>query len=162
VAAALQRRGIRFEMSLYGSGALEGALREQIAAEGLEGRVRLEGLLEFHRELMPRLRDTVDLFACCHPQGDPSCTYLETMAAGVPMVGYENESFAGLMRRGPIGWGVPIGQVEAMADVIARLDRDRGELAERAEAALAFAREHTFEATFARRVAHLREVAEAA
>jgi glycosyltransferase involved in cell wall biosynthesis len=80
-------------------------------------------------------------------------------AAGVPIVGYANEAFAGLTRLGPFGWSTPLGDVSSLADEIARLARDREALARAATSALRFAREHTFESTFKRRIDHLSEVA---
>jgi colanic acid/amylovoran biosynthesis glycosyltransferase len=162
LAAALRDRGVAFQLDIFGSGPLEEQLRQRTAQQGLAGMVKLEGVLDFHGELLPRLRETVDLFVCCHVQGDPSCTYLETMSAGVPIVGYSNEAFAGLCAQAPIGWATPLRDVDALADEIARLADARAELARHAEAAVAFAREHAFERTFRRRVAHLREVAERA
>jgi glycosyltransferase involved in cell wall biosynthesis len=160
VARALRDRGVDFHLSIFGGGALEERLRREIREHGLEGRVTLEGVLDFHGALLPRLKREVDLFVCCHPQGDPSCTYLETLAAGVPIAGYANEAFAGLLREAAVGWSVPIGAVDRLADEIAHLDRERGELADAAGRALAFARRHAFEATFQRRLGHLREVLE--
>jgi glycosyltransferase involved in cell wall biosynthesis len=104
------------------------------------------------------VRDTVDLFVCCHRQGDPSCTYLETLSAGVPIVGYANEAFEGLVRLGKFGWTVPMNDPARLADEIARLDRSRAELGSAARAAIEFARQHSFEATFQRRVDHLAAV----
>lgn len=33
----------------------------------------------------------------CHRQGDPSCTYLETYACGMPIVGYNNQAHQGIL-----------------------------------------------------------------
>lgn len=159
VADHLRKRGVDFQMSIFGGGTLEPSMRREIARLELDRQVKLEGVVDFHRELMPRIRDEIDLFVCCHRQGDPSCTYLETMAAGVPIAGYANEAFAGLTRLGPFGWSTPLGDVSSLADEIARLARDREALARGATSALRFAREHTFEGTFKRRIDHLREVA---
>jgi glycosyltransferase involved in cell wall biosynthesis len=116
----------------------------------------MKGVLDFRTELAPLVRDEVDLFVCPHVQGDPSCTYLETFACGVPMVGYDNEAFGGLMTYVDAGWRVPLGDPEAMASAILALDRDRAAIVAKARAARDFAREHTFEATCRRRMEHLR------
>lgn len=160
VAAALRKRGVDFHLSIFGAGELEAAIREDIRRLALEQSVKLEGVLEFHNELLPRLRDSIDLFVCCHVQGDPSCTYLETMSAGVPIVGYANEAFAGLARRVSVAGIAPIGDVEKMADEISKLARDRSLLVSAAKDALKFARQHTFEGTFQRRIRHLQGVYE--
>jgi len=158
IAVALRERSVAFSLRIFGGGTLEPQIRREIREHGLEECVVLEGVLDFHRELLPRMKGEVDLFVCCHPQGDPSCTYLETMAAGVPIIGYANEAFSGILRQADVGWSVPLGSVDRLADGIARLDRERGELASIASRALAFARQHSFESTFQRRIDHLNEV----
>jgi glycosyltransferase involved in cell wall biosynthesis len=107
---------------------------------------------------MPTVRDAVDLFVCCHRQGDPSCTYLETLACGVPIVGYGNEAFEGLMRHCPAGESVPMNDWTAMASVIEKLARDPRRFAKMARIGLAFAREHTFEHEFKRRIEHMAQL----
>jgi colanic acid/amylovoran biosynthesis glycosyltransferase len=159
VAAELDRRGVPFKMDIYGDGPLAATMRDDLARRRLDDRVKLGGVLDFHSQLLPTMRDEVDLFVCCHPQGDPSCTYLETMSAGVPIVGYANDAFAGLVRERPIGWSVPRGDARRMAGEIARLAEDRQGLAARASASLTFARTHTFEQTFRRRIDHLAAIA---
>jgi glycosyltransferase involved in cell wall biosynthesis len=162
VAKLLRQSGLPFHLSIFGDGDLKSSMTAEIEREGLNKCVTLEGVLDFHAGLMPRVRETVDLFVCCHRQGDPSCTYLETLSAGVPIVGYANEAFAGLARFGKFGWTVPLGNSALLAQEISRLAQSRAELTAAAEAAISFARQHTFAATFQRRVAHLREVARSA
>lgn len=161
VAAALARLGVAFTMDICGGGALEANVRETIASAGLESKVRLRGVLDFQSELMPFVRDQVDLFVCCHRQGDPSCTYLETMSCGTPIAGYDNEAFAGVVKTSEAGWTSPMDQPEALASVIAELDRDRPALFTAARASLEFAKGHTFEHTMRRRVEHMLACAEA-
>lgn len=155
VARALRDLGVPFILDIYGDGPLVPDLKAAIQAHHLEGIVRLGGVLDFASELMPMVRDEVDLFVCCHRQGDPSCTYLETMACGVPIVGYANEAFEGLMQRCPAGVSVPMNDSAAMAAAIERLCRDPKQVGEMARAALAFARKHTFEQEFQLRIEHM-------
>jgi colanic acid/amylovoran biosynthesis glycosyltransferase len=161
VAAALKARKLDFELNIYGAGSSEPAMRREIARLGLESEVNLAGTLDFGGELMPRLREHTDLLVCCHRQGDPACTYIETLACGVPIVGYANEAWLGLLRRVNAGAAVPLNDTQALADCIARVAADRGCLREWSYAALRFAREHCFEQTFASRVEHFRAVADA-
>ena len=159
VAVVLAERNLPFQLTVYGDGESVPWMRKRIAEAGLEDRVTLAGVLDFQRELVPRMKEEVDLFVCCHRQGDPSCTYLETMACGVPIVGYRNEAWAGLEKIAQAGWGVPLNDVRQMADQIAAIDKDRQQLAAMSRSALAFARQHTFEKTFANRIEHMRQVA---
>lgn len=158
VARALRDRQVPFTMDIYGDGPLVAELEKTIAQHALEDVVRLHGVLDFATELMPTVRDAVDVFVCCHRQGDPSCTYLETMACGVPIVGYANEAFEGLMQRCPAGESVPMNDWSAMAAAIERLAREPRRLTDMAECGLAFAREHTFEREFQRRIEHMAQL----
>lgn len=159
VAAELKRLGVPFQLSICGDGTLKPSMQQRIEAEDLGDLVKLMGVLDFQRELVPFIKQTVDLFVCCHRQGDPSCTYLETLACGVPIVGYDNEAFAGIKRYSQTGWVVPINQPKLLAQQIAKLEGDRAALKAMAIRALSFARAHTFEKTFAARIEHIERVA---
>jgi glycosyltransferase involved in cell wall biosynthesis len=156
VAAELRRRGVEFTMDLFGGGDLEPPLRHLIQQQGLADQVRLRGVLDFAAELMPAVSRNADLFVCCHRQGDPSCTYMETMSCGTPIAGYDNEAFAGVVAQSGVGWLSPMDDPRRLAEKIAALDADRPALAAAAAAARAFAAKHVFEEIMARRIEHLR------
>ena len=162
VAAHLRRLGIPFEMSICGDGECMSRLRTDVAELGLVDNVKFRGTLDFKTELVPFVANETDLFVCCHRQGDPSCTYLETMACGVPIVGYGNEAFEGLVQASGTGWVVPLGRPVELAERIATIYRDPEAFAAAAQRSLAFARDHTFEKTFRRRIEHLEQVMAAA
>ncbi|MBB5518538.1 glycosyltransferase [Amphiplicatus metriothermophilus] len=159
VAQALMTLGVDFTLDVFGAGSLEEEIKEAIERLGLGGRVILHGIVDFETSLTPYLRARADMFVCCHPQSDPSCTYLETYGCGVPIIGYDNAAFEGLRRASGAGWSTPMNRPDMAAREIARLDREREEIIAHAERALAFAREHTFEKTFERRIAQLRKLA---
>jgi hypothetical protein len=119
----------------------------------------MRGVLDFRTELVPFVREQVDVFVCPHVQGDPSCTYMETFALGVPIAGYDNEAFQGLVELGPVGWSSPLGDIERLADRITWLDCNRESIAARSRFARTLAEDHTMERTFARRLEHLRRLA---
>lgn len=158
VAQVLRDQQVPFTMDIYGDGPLVAELQETIARLGLQDLVRLGGVLDFASELMPRVRDTADLFVCCHRQGDPSCTYLETLACGVPIVGYGNEAFDGLMHLCPAGESVAMNDWPALAAVIAKLTREPRRLSEMAHLGLTFARDHAFENEFKRRIEQMAQL----
>jgi glycosyltransferase involved in cell wall biosynthesis len=160
VAGHLRRKGLNFKLSICGGGVLENVMKERIEQDGLHEHVVMMGVLPFERELIPLLKNGADLFLCCHKQGDPSSTYLETFSCGVPVAGYGNEALTGLLKHADVGWSVPDNSPEGLADVIMALDRNRPDLAKKSFSALYFARRHTFEQTFARRMAFFKEVAE--
>jgi colanic acid/amylovoran biosynthesis glycosyltransferase len=160
VLAALHRRGVtRATLDIYGDGGLRTSIAAQAQAAGLENHVRLHGPVPYEQVLVPAFRDTVDLFLCCHPQADPSCTYLETLGCGVPIAGFCNDAFKGVLALGGCGVGVPIGDVEGLAGTITCLDADRTRLAALTRGAASVASQHLFESVFAQRVAHLRAIA---
>ncbi|GAB4530650.1 MAG: hypothetical protein Kow00133_19380 [Amphiplicatus sp.] len=160
VARALMDLGVDFTFETFGGGSLEQDMKAAIERLALGERFTLRGVVDFETALTPYLRAKADLFVCCHPQSDPSCTYLETYGCGVPIVGYDNAAFEGVRRASGAGWRAPKNRPDLIAREIARLDGAREEIIEHAERALAFAREHTFEKTFERRIAQLRTLAE--
>ena len=106
-------------------------------------------------ELLPLVTDDVDLFVCCHRQGDPSCTYTETMSCGTPIAGYDNEAFQGMVKHSGTGFLSPMDRPRALARLIADLNSDRPRLADASLAALDFASAHDFESTMSGRVEHM-------
>jgi glycosyltransferase involved in cell wall biosynthesis len=155
IAASLKKRGLRFSMGICGGGELEPVIATDIRRLGLGDHVRLHGVLDFESELMPYVSRHVDLFVCCHRQGDPSCTYLETMACGTPIVGYDNDAFTGIAAHSHVGWTSPMDDIERLAMTILDVERDRDMLTDAAFRARDFAARHTFEDTMQRRVDHL-------
>lgn len=158
VAASLRQQGVPFRFDIYGDGPLVPSMAEEIRSLGLEKEVVLGGVLDFATELMPRMRQEIDLFVCCHRQGDPSCTYLETWACGVPIVGYDNEAFTGLLRICRAGHAVPMDDWQGLAKAIARLSQTPEELINLAREGMSFAKNHTFESEFQARIDHAKRL----
>lgn len=155
VAAELRRRQVAFTLDIVGNGPLRDRLERELARLELRDRVRVHGAMDFVTGWVPLLRARADLFVCCHPQGDPSSTYPEVMSCGVPIAGYANEAFTGIVAHSQGGWLTPVGSPRALAEQIAHLDRTRGEVAAAAARARTFAVAHAFERTFFARTAHM-------
>jgi glycosyltransferase involved in cell wall biosynthesis len=162
VARQLRRLKVNFHLTICGDGDLKDEMQRAIETGHLQKHVSLMGVLDFRNDLVPYVRSAVDLFVCCHPQGDPSCTYLETMSCGVPIAGYANEAFEGVVRSSGSGWLTPLNNPAALARTIAEIQGTPDALREMSLSALRFARSHTFEQTFSRRIEHLRECMEPA
>jgi len=158
VATELERRAFPFELWVAGDGDRREALQEKIVATGLEDRVRFLGVLDFHDGLLPLLKREVDLFVCTHVQGDPSCTYLETFSAGVPIVGFDNEALAGVVEYSGAGWVSPMGDARALVTRIVQVWDEEDAFLRASLRAVEFAREHSFESEFHRRVVDLQQV----
>jgi glycosyltransferase involved in cell wall biosynthesis len=155
VATLLREKRVPFRMTICGDGQLRPGMVQQIEAAGLGTSVSLPGVLNFGKELLPFMKQSADLFVCCHLQGDPSCTYLETFSCGVPIVGYDNEALSTLLAQSEAGRAVPKNDAEALVKLIAELDQDRARLSLWAYRARNFAAKHTMERTFGARVQHL-------
>lgn len=160
IARLLQTRGCPFSLDIYGDGSLRASMVQAINDAGLNGCVRIHGPVDYNAFLVPTFKSSVDLFLCCHPQGDPSCTYLETLGCGVPIVGYRNEAWQGVLNLGPCGASVPIGDDAAMAGEVIKLHRDRAELGRLTLGAVAVAESRTFEKVYSQRIDHLWSIAE--
>ena len=158
VANELRNRQVNFRLSIVGDGELVNELRAQILRHQLESLVTVLAPKQFRSELIPFVQ-RMDLFVCPHPQGDPSCTYVETLACGVPIVGYANEALEGVARHSNAAWHVPLGQPRALAAEIVRLAGDRAEVSAASIRAREFATQHTFDTTYGRRVDQLRQLA---
>lgn len=155
LACELKRLGVPFSLDIYGDGPLRTAISQDISRLGLGDCVKLHGVKSFLSEWVPLLRLHADIFVCCHVQGDPSSTYPEVMSCGVPIVGYDNEAFVGVVRASKSGWLCPLGSPRHIAAELHRLNDRRDEIAEASRSARQFGIANNFEATFSARVAHL-------
>ncbi|MDF3606742.1 glycosyltransferase [Paracoccus sp. DMF-8] len=148
LADALRSRAIPFTLVIEGRGSLSDHIRDQIAARGLGDHVTLPGLVPFERVLVPMFRRQADLLISCRVQAEPSGVFVEAMASGLPVLGYENLMLSPLIRDSGGGWTVPMDDLAGMVQVIDGLNRNRRRLTERSEAALDYARRHDFETEF--------------
>lgn len=158
VIEALAHRKIDFNFDIFGEGRLRSMMEAQIGMLGLGNRVKFHGPVRFNEVLIPFLKSHADLFLCCHPQSDPSCTYIETLACGVPIAGYNNDAFRGILDLGDVGHAVTVNDAEALADVVDVLGRDRPRLHAMARATHTVVRDHSFEKTFQNRINHLMQI----
>lgn len=155
VAVELRALGVDFTLDIYGTGSLEAEMATGITRHGLQGQVRLHGPVDFATVLVPWLRQNADLFLSCHRQADPSCTYLESIGCGLPVVGYANAMLAALVRDSKTGWTVPMGDIAALAARVATLAQDRAAVTVHAARGLTYAQSHDFRTEFVGRMDHL-------
>ncbi|MCC5969968.1 MAG: glycosyltransferase [Pararhodobacter sp.] len=155
----LKLRGVAFTLELFGNGSLDGRLRDGIAALGMDDRVTLAGNPGFGAALAPHLRKGADLLLSARRADDPDPVYLEAMGCGVPVLGYANGMWRRLHAESGGGWLCRSGSVAALSSTLALLDTDREAIIRASSRALSYARGHTFESVFSRRMSHLREIA---
>ena len=163
IAGALARTGMDFSLDIFGTGSLEAEMKAALdsasAPASLRKKVRLNGTLDFNSQLVPRIRTEIDLFLCCHRQSDPSCTYLETLGCGVPILGYRNRALAGIVSLADVGWMTRPNARDEFVEKLVNLNRNRSELTSKMQNARKFALVHSFEAEFKSRVDHLWRIA---
>jgi glycosyltransferase involved in cell wall biosynthesis len=119
---------------LVGSGELEGAVREQVAQLGLEGRVRFLGV----RADVAEILNASDVFVLSSRwEGNPM-SVMEAMASGLPVVSTAVGGVPELVRDGETGLLVPSEDAGALARAIQALVDDPA----RRQAMGAAARQH--------------------
>src|SRR5277367_2157058 len=153
VGIELDRLGLDFQLDLYGKGPLKEPMELLASQSKAAGKIKIHDAVAYRPDLQ-RIAKQADLFVCCHVQGDPSCTYLETFASGVPIVGYANEMWTPLSLDSGAGEAVPKGDYRALARTVARLV-GTPRLDELSLRARDFAAANTMEIAWDRRISHL-------
>lgn len=152
----LKKFNIEFCVDVFGSGSLVSDIKLLCKKNNLCKNMVFHGSVDFQNQLVPYAREFGDIYLSCHRQSDPSCTYLESMGCGLPVIGYNNDMLVDLVRESQAGWTVPLGNWKALAERIADLSEKRNEIVYASTNALRFARSHSFEIEFSRRVEHLK------
>lgn len=160
VAIRCVQDGVPAEFLCHGQGSQRQAMQAAVAAAGVGDRVQVHDAVPFP-QLMAVARGC-DLFVACHVQSDPSCSYLEAMGAGLPVLGYANRMWRSMAADSGAGDHVPLRDQRALAAAIAARLRDPRRLAEWSNRARAYALQHCFENEFARRTAAIRDAYAAA
>lgn len=152
----LRKLGVDATLDIYGAGSLEGEISAGLSE--FNGTVRLHGPVDFETQLVPISRTQADAFLSCHRQSDPSCTYVEAMGCGLAIAGYDNAMWSRLSAEAESGALAPMGNVKALAQRVARWDKNRAELIDSAARGLDFANAHHFDAEFGKRMDHLKSL----
>lgn len=150
VALGCLEAGLDITLDCYGQGSLRG-LMESLATP--HEQIRVHGPVPYP-ELVSLSKDC-DAFLCCHIQGDPSCTYLEAMGCGLPVIGYGNRMWSRMCRESRAGFVCEVGDIGAMVEAVGSIP---GVLAEMSREARAFAEARCFEKEFSKRIAGLEQI----
>ena len=156
IACELRRRDVPCEFIIYGQGSQRAAMDRLVAENGLAKTVKLHEPVPY-----PQLVETsreCDVFVCCHVQGDPSCTYLESMGSGLPIVGYANPMWTAMQAHSRAGLVTKLGAPDKAAEELRKLLANPDMLDALSRQARSFAADHTFEHEFARRTDSLKEL----
>lgn len=146
VALECGNRGLAVEMHCFGQGSLYSEMTRLASLARDPVHIQIHDSIPYP-ELI-RVSQTFDLFVCCHIQSDPSCTYLESFGAGLPIVGYANRMWRRLSEESGVGGYSKIGQPGAVAENIQTLCSDPQAFNDMSERARRFAADHCFEQEF--------------
>ncbi len=139
------QQGLNIELNCYGSGSLRDEMRS-LAGRAPAGSINIFDSIPYP-ELVRKSYES-DLFICCHIQSDPSCTYLESFGAGLPIVGYGNRMWKRLCTVSQAGDYSPIGDQKHVVKTIQELIKDERNIDNLSNRARDFALTHTFENEF--------------
>jgi len=156
VALAAQRLGVAVELHTFGQGSLKDEMSLLAAQSSQPGSIVVNDAIAY--PVLAQKAREFDAFVCCHIQSDPSCTYIESMGAGLPIVGYGNRMWARLCAESAAGYAVPMSRIDELARRVGELAGDAQTLGRMSHAARDFAAEHTFEREFTRRTDSLNEI----
>jgi colanic acid/amylovoran biosynthesis glycosyltransferase len=155
VAVECLRAGLDIELHCYGQGSLRETMQKLAQQAPVANRIFIHDAIPYP-ELVQRSYE-FDIFVCCHIQNDPSCTYLESFGAALPVVGYANRMWKSLNAASKVGFATPVRQPEAVVKSIATLIADEETMRAMSIKAREFAANHTFEREFAYRTNAINE-----
>jgi colanic acid/amylovoran biosynthesis glycosyltransferase len=115
-AAQVARAGLPFELVLAGDGELRPAIEAQVAALGLQGRVRITGWIS-SQQVREELLDARALVLASFAEGLP-VVVMEAMALRRPVVTTAIAGIPELVLPGVTGWLAPAGDVDSLAAAI--------------------------------------------
>jgi glycosyltransferase involved in cell wall biosynthesis len=149
----LSSLGVPHTLVMIGAGELEDSLKASAAST-----VEFLPPMDFGSEWMDWTHENIDLMVLPHVLGDPSGTFLESIGCGTPIVGFDSAALEALVRKFGLGWIVPVGDRDALSEVVQLLAQKPEMLKWRADVGLRFMENHCFEAEFDSRIAHLEEI----
>ncbi len=144
------RRGMQIELHCYGQGTLKNNMMQLSLTSVSPEQIVINDAVPYPE--LTEIAKTFDLFVCCHIQNDPSCTYLESMGAGLPVVGYANRMWERMHAVSNAGVCSPMRAPNRVVDSIQRLMSDQNALSAMSRQAASFARQHNFEVEFRKRI----------
>ena len=120
--AALRERGIEVELTLVGDGPLKGWIEGEISRLGLKDQVLLTG--EVSAEEVNSYLVAADIFCLSSFSEGLPVAIMEAMAIGVPVVSTYIAGIPELAIDGKTALTVPAGNVDALAEALARMITD--------------------------------------
>jgi colanic acid/amylovoran biosynthesis glycosyltransferase len=131
--AAATQAGSAIEACWYGTGTLFDEQVARIAERGLDGTITFRGFVA-HKEMLSEIRGT-DLFLFTHMTEESPRCLIEALAAGLPLVGFDNAYVRDLVGESEAGLFVPRGDTAGLTRALTELAADPARLAAMARAA---------------------------
>jgi glycosyltransferase involved in cell wall biosynthesis len=150
-AAMAKQAGANVQLDIIGGGEQLDALRRLSAECNADSYVRFKSGLPFNQQFFSLLYQYHLLLAAPLREDTPRSA-LDAMAAGVPYLAFDTYYYRELLESGA-GRTVPWLDVEAMAQAIVELDRNREQLVKMVERSVAYASANTQEVWLERRLA---------
>ena len=120
----LRSRGIAVTAALYGEGEQTASLKQLALALGVHDCVTFPGSLPPGAAVYTAIAEG-DIFMMPHRSTDFGRAFFDAMAGGAPVVAFATSASVGTVRHELDGLLCPVDDVAALADAIARFDRDR-------------------------------------
>lgn len=146
----LAARRVDFRARWIGEGAQIDALRQRIVAAGLSDRVSAPGFLVDRQAIYTALRQA-DVLLFCHKTPESPRVLIESLVSGTPIIGYRGDFAEELTEAHGGGVLVPLDDVDALSDALAKVAGDPARLAALMQAAAADGAVFTDESVFAHR-----------
>jgi colanic acid/amylovoran biosynthesis glycosyltransferase len=140
--------GMNVEMDCYGSGSLVAEMK--CIANDAGSWLRVHDAVPF--PVLIEQSKNADVFICCHLQSDPSCTYLEAMGCGLPIVGYPNRMWNGMVKDSSAGVVAEHQTTDSLTAALSGFLKSPERLATATRNARLFALNHSFSMEFEKRV----------
>lgn len=118
IAGALQA-GVAIQAQWYGTGSLYEEYEAQVAQEDLGEAISFRGFVA-HQQMLSEIR-TADVFVFTHMTEESPRCLIEALAAGLPLVGYDNAYVRDLVGTSQAGLFVPRSDIKALTEAIIML-----------------------------------------
>ncbi|MBE1283182.1 MAG: glycosyltransferase [Rhodobacteraceae bacterium] len=148
--ALMRDAGVIFQATWLGDGSELEQMRAWVAEKGLTGQVDLPGFTD-NRDAVRDLLQQAHIFLFCHKTPESPRCLIEALSAAAPIIGYEGAYARDLISAHQGGVLVPLGDVDALAQAVITLERDRVRLSELIGRAREDGRPFTDEAVFEHR-----------
>jgi colanic acid/amylovoran biosynthesis glycosyltransferase len=139
----------RVEAKWYGDGPMIAELRDLVSKRGLSSWIVFPGNVSARREVLDIFR-AADLFVFCHLTPESPRCLIEALMSGLPIIGFESPHACNLTASGG-GATVPLGDVDALAEVVKKYANDKEARNNLSRAALHFGKQFSEQAVFRHR-----------